>query len=59
MEISNKIIALLIIIFLILFWYVKRSKEDVARYKNIIDNYISKNEKKISKKVRFDISDNK
>lgn len=58
MEISNKTLAVLIIITVVLLWYVRSAKNDVSRYKNIIDTYMSENttsKKSSMKKVRFDV----
>lgn len=61
MEINNKIIIIAIIAIFILLWYVNNAKKDISRYQNIIDTYMSENNKKSAlKKVRFNLpEDNK
>jgi uncharacterized protein YaaR (DUF327 family) len=60
MVISNKYIILVVILIILIIWYVKSTKDDVARYKSIIDNYMEKSVKhgytpeKKKKKVSFD-----
>lgn len=56
MQISNKALVILIIVVIIMIWYIKNTKNDVSRYKNIIDTYMSENntlKKSSIKKVRF------
>ncbi len=56
MEINNKIIYIIIILLVMLFWYITTIQKDLSRYKNIIDSFISENTKKSSlKKVRFNL----
>lgn len=62
MQINNRTVVVSIIAIIALLWYVRKAKNDVSRYKNIIDTYMSEStsEKKSSmKKVRFNIPNEK
>ena len=56
MEINNKILIAIVVAIIIAIIYVKNAKDDVSRYKNIIDKFMTdKPQKKILKNVKFDI----
>ena len=64
MDINNKYLILIVIGIILLLWYVKSVKNNVSRYENIIDTYMTEEKKqkekeKQKKKVRFSDSDRK
>jgi len=61
MQINNKILIIVLVIIIILIMYLKHAKNDISRYKNIIDTYMSENTsgKKSAKKVQFKLPNDK
>lgn len=56
MQINNKIVIIVVITIVILVIYVISTRNDISRYRNIIDTYMSNNsssKKSSMKKIRF------